>query len=356
MISLYGYSKEELIGRDLLLFMDVQNYEALYRAFTTNYEGSPFILLRQEHRRKDGSAVPVSCRGRIIEMNGRNHLFCSIRDCTERIRQEQESALLQAQFMQTEKMASVGVLAAGIAHEINNPMAFISSNLSTMDKYLRQILPYIDFLADKALRGGDAGVAGEIDRMRRQLNIEYMLQDAVDLVAESASGAERVKKIVQDLKLFTRADDSEAKLFDVHECMENTINIVWNELKYKTTLDRDYGDIPLILGHPQQLSQVFMNLLINAAHAIDKEGRITIRTWREGTCVCISVADTGCGIPQENLNKIFEPFFTTKEVGKGSGLGLSIAYDIVTKKHSGKLSVASRPGDGTTFTVRLPVQ
>ena len=356
MLRMYGYGREELIGHDLKMLMDQPYYDSLHRACTENASGAHFILLRQEHRKKDGTAVPVSCRGRIIEMNGKEQLFCSIRDSTDKIRQEEENALLQAQFLHSEKMASIGVLAAGIAHEINNPMAFISSNLLTMDKYLKHILKYVDFLSEQVARCADPGVSEQVRKRRDALQIDYVLQDSVDLVTESTSGAERVKKIVQDLKLFTRSDDAEPKLFNVHDCMENTINIIWNELKYKAMLEKDYGEVPAVRGYPQQLSQVFMNLLVNAAHAIEKQGVITISTWRDGPEVCVSISDTGCGIPEKNIKKIFEPFYTTKEVGKGSGLGLSIAYDIVTKKLCGTISVVSREGAGTTFTMRLPVE
>ena len=353
-LDLYGYAKDELVGLDLMLLMDKENYAGLHRAFTEDYDGSTFILLRQEHRRKNGEAVPVSCRGRMIELNGRDHLFCSVRDITERLRHEEEAAMLQAQIVQTEKMASIGLLAAGIAHEINNPMAFISSNLLTMDKYVKRMAEFIGALVLMVETGSAPEVLEKMNEKKRQLKIDHVLQDVADLIAESVSGAERVKKIVQDLKLFARADDDELKLSDIHECIDQTINIIWNELKYTITLKKDYGVIPPIRCHPQQLSQVVMNLLSNAAHAIKKEGVITIKTWKENDAVCISITDTGCGIPEKNLTRIFEPFFTTKEVGVGTGLGLSIACDIVTKKHNGQFSVISEVGKGTTFTVKLP--
>jgi two-component system NtrC family sensor kinase len=144
------------------------------------------------------------------------------------------------------------------------------------------------------------------------------------------------------------------KTADLNQCLLSTINIAWNSIKYKAVLHKELGDLPPVLCWPQQLNQVFMNLLVNAAHAIEKEGEITVRSWTEGDAVLVSVSDTGCGIPRENLSRIFEPFFTTKEVGKGTGLGLSITYDIV-KKHSGAITVKSEEGKGTTFTVRIPV-
>jgi two-component system NtrC family sensor kinase len=193
-----------------------------------------------------------------------------------------------------------------------------------------------------------------VDEQRKRLKIDYIFDDSPQLIAESLDGAQRVRKIVQDLKSFSRVDDTEQKRADLKECLESTIGIAWNEIKYVATLKKDYGDIPPVLCYPQQLNQVFMNLLVNAAHAITGQGEIRVRTWQDGGEVCISVSDTGCGISEENQKRIFEPFFTTKEVGKGTGLGLSISYDII-KKHHGDIQVDSEIGTGTTFTVRIPI-
>ncbi len=259
----------------------------------------------------------------------------------------------QMKVFQQEKLASIGQLAAGVAHEINNPMGFISSNLTTLGKYHERISEFIAILF-AALSGaaGGADSAG-VDEQRKRLKIDYILEDTPQLIAESQDGAQRVRKIVQDLKSFSRVDESEHKRVDLNECLDSTINIAWNEIKYVASLDREYGDIPPVQCYPQQLNQVFMNLLVNAAHAIEGQGTIRVRTWQEGDMICVAVSDTGCGIPAENLKRIFEPFFTTKDVGKGTGLGLSISYDIV-KKHNGEMLVESEVGKGTTFTVRLP--
>lgn len=261
----------------------------------------------------------------------------------------------QAKIVQQEKMASIGQLAAGVAHEINNPMGFITSNLGSMKKYLERLTEYfkeidaaIELLPDKEYRQ-------TFREQKKTLKIDYIIEDGRDLIDESLDGAERVRSIVQNLKSFSRVDESECKSADLNECLESTLNIVWNELKYKATLVRDLGHIPQIRCFPQQLNQVFMNLLVNAVQAIDNQGEIRIRTWQEGAFVYASVSDTGCGIPDHLLSKIFEPFYTTKEVGKGTGLGLSITYDII-KKHQGEISVESRPGEGSTFTIRLPIQ
>ena len=197
-------------------------------------------------------------------------------------------------------------------------------------------------------------ISGRIAENRKSLKIDYVLQDMGNLVRESLDGSERVRKIVQSLKSFSRVDETEYKVADINAGIESTINIVWNELKYKATVKKEYGDIPMTKCNPGQLNQVFMNMLVNAVNAIGERGEITVKTWTGNGDINISITDTGCGIPAENIKRIFEPFFTTKEVGKGTGLGLSIAYDIV-KKHNGKIKVDSEVGKGTTFTVIIPV-
>lgn len=256
----------------------------------------------------------------------------------------------QSQMVHGEKMASIGQLAAGVAHEINNPMGFITSNLRTLSKYVNKLTEFIQ-AQDQALGESQGnGISG----LRKQLKIDYIAEDIGQLISESLEGADRVRKIVQNLKSFSRVDNSEFQEADINECIESTLNIVWNELKYKATVEKEYGDIPRTKCYPQELNQVFVNLLVNAAHAIEKQGTIRIRTWNGNSSVNVSISDTGCGIPKEIVNRIFEPFFTTKEVGKGTGLGLSISYDIV-KKHNGAISVESDTGRGTTFTVQIPV-
>jgi signal transduction histidine kinase len=269
-----------------------------------------------------------------------------------------ELKMVQSQVLQQEKMASIGQLAAGVAHEINNPMGFILSNLNTLKRYLERVSEYMTVQTAAvqrcSVKCGNSNILAEIAETRKALKIDYITGDLDNLIKESLEGADRVKKIVQDLKNFSRVDESEFKTADINAGLESTINIVWNELKYKTTLVKEYGDIPLTVCNPGQLNQVFMNMLVNAAHAIEKQGEIRIRTWFERGLINIAISDSGTGISQENQRRIFEPFFTTKEVGKGTGLGLSIAYDIV-KKHNGMIKVNSEVGKGTTFTISIPV-
>ena len=268
-----------------------------------------------------------------------------------------ELKMVQSQVLQQEKMASIGQLAAGVAHEINNPMGFIISNLNTLKRYSERVSEYLTAQTATVERCsekcGNADVLTEIAEKKKALKIDYITGDLNNLIKESLEGADRVKKIVHDLKNFSRVDESEFKTADINSGLESTINIVWNELKYKATLVKEYGDIPLTVCNPGQLNQVFMNLLVNAAHAIEKQGEIRVRTWFERGLINITISDSGTGISQENQRRIFEPFFTTKEVGKGTGLGLSIAYDII-KKHNGIIKVDSEVGKGTTFTISIP--
>ncbi len=246
------------------------------------------------------------------------------------------------QLVQADKMAAIGTLSAGVAHEINNPVGFISSNLNTMAKYVEKIRRY----ADKDPNP---------DAEARQALIE-MLDDFADAIEESKEGADRVRKIVADLKSFSRIDKSQTEFFNLNDGLETTLNIVWNELKYKCTVEKNYGEIPNLYCIPNQLNQVFMNLLVNAGHAIKEDsGTITITTSADKENVYVSIRDTGMGIPRENLKRIFEPFFTTKDVGKGTGLGLSMAYDIV-QKHLGRISIKSTIGSGTEFIITLPLE
>ena len=259
----------------------------------------------------------------------------------------------QSQLLQQEKMASIGQLAAGVAHEINNPMGFIISNLGSLGKYAEKLTAYLA-VDEKVLSGCDPAIGKMAAQERQKYKIDMILKDMPDLISESSNGAQRVRQIVQDLKSFSRVDGGEFASTDINDGLESTISIIWNELKNKTTVTREYGQLPHVWCNAGQLNQVFLNILLNAAHAIVDHGEIRIATTNEDGLIRIIISDSGCGIPPENLKRIFDPFFTTKEVGKGTGLGLSIAYDIVVNKHGGRITVTSEEGVGTTFTIMLP--
>lgn len=258
----------------------------------------------------------------------------------------------QSQILQQEKMASVGQLAAGVAHEINNPMGFISSNLATLKRYQVKLIEYLRLLESC---DQDDEQRQQLKEYKKKQKVDYILEDIVDLIDESSDGAERVKKIVQNLKSFSRVDQSDCVLADINECLESTLAIAWNEIKYKSTLEKDFGPLPLLTCYPQQLNQVFLNILINAAQAIKENGVIRIKTWAGERTINISISDNGSGIPPTIKEHIFEPFFTTKEVGEGTGLGMSISYEII-KKHCGQILLDTEEGHGSTFTIVLPLQ
>ena len=269
----------------------------------------------------------------------------------------------QAQILYSDKMASVGQLAAGVAHEINNPIGFVDSNLRTLSDYQNDINKLIEHYRQLItnLKGTAKdlpfSIGAEIDQiatLEKTIDIDFIFDDVMNLVGESKDGTERIKKIVLDLKDFAHPGEDKIYAADINKGIESTLNIVWNELKYKAVVTKDYGELPLVECYPQQLNQVFMNILVNAAHAIEKHGEIRISTRKIDDSVEIKISDTGAGIPKENLSKIFDPFFTTKEVGKGTGLGMNVAYNII-KKHNGTIDVESEVGKGTTFTITIPV-
>jgi signal transduction histidine kinase len=272
--------------------------------------------------------------------------------------EEHRTALTQlqeahTQLLQSEKMAAIGQLAAGVAHEINNPVGYVNSNLGTLRGYVESLFTMLDAYGDAKL--ADEQQATRLAELRKKLELDYLKQDALELLDETQDGVQRVRRIVQDLKDFSHVDEAKWQWADLHKGLDSTLNIVWNELKYKAEVIKEYGALPEVECIASQLNQVFMNLLVNAAHAIEERGTITLRTGHDGDTVWVQVADTGKGIPPENMQRIFEPFFTTKPVGKGTGLGLSLSYGIV-KRHGGTLGVESRVGTGTTFTLRVPVR
>jgi signal transduction histidine kinase len=261
----------------------------------------------------------------------------------------------ESQLLQSEKLATVGQLAAGIAHEINNPVGFVSSNLGSLATYIERLFRIIAaYERIEAVLPAEHPARTEIARLRGETELDYLRQDIPELLRESVDGLARVKGIVSDLKDFSRVDDGQREDADLHRGLESTLNVIWNEIKYKAQVVREFGDLPLVNCVPAQINQVFMNLLANAAHAIESAGTITLRTGTETGHVWIEVCDTGKGIPAEIRERIFEPFFTTKPVGKGTGLGLSISRDIV-QRHGGSLRVKSAVGEGTTFRLTLPI-
>ncbi len=257
----------------------------------------------------------------------------------------------QSQLVQSEKMASVGQLAAGVAHEINNPLAFVSANIGCMKDYaialmgLQRDTEELLAATDLELKFGD---------LQQHYDYPVIREEMPDLLADSVEGVRRIKRIVDNLLEFSHIGNTDWQPASINHCVETTLVICRNEYKYKAKLITELGDLPLIQCIPSQINQVVLALLVNAAQAIEKEGEIRVRTYEDGGGVVLSVCDTGCGIEAENLKRIFDPFYTTKEVGQGTGLGLAVAYGIVTA-HQGRISVESEPGKGSCFNVWLPM-
>ena len=260
----------------------------------------------------------------------------------------------QNQLLQSEKMAAVGQLAAGVAHEINNPIGYVNSNVSALEDYIDELMQMLAaYEACEPILDNDNALVESLQQTKKTIDLTYLKEDLVDLLRESKEGLGRVKKIVQDLKDFSHVDESEWQYADLHKGLDSTLNVVNNEIKYKADVVKNYGEISEVKCLSSQINQVFMNLLVNAAHAIQKRGTITITTGAEGEGVWVEIEDTGVGIEKEKLGRIFEPFFTTKPVGKGTGLGLSLSYNII-QKHKGTISAESETGKGTKFRIWLP--
>jgi two-component system NtrC family sensor kinase len=266
-------------------------------------------------------------------------------------------SLAREQLVQSEKLASIGQLAAGVAHEINNPIGYIFSNFGALETYIARLLEMLAAHEQAEQVIAAPAVLANLRAVRERIELDYVREDIPLLIRESKEGIARVRKIVQDLKDFSRVDaHQEWQWANLHQGIDSTLNIVSNEVKYKADVIKEYGDLPEIECLPTQINQVIMNIVVNAAHAMHGErGRIIIRTGARGEEAWIEIADNGSGIPKEILPRIFDPFFTTKPVGSGTGLGLSLSYGII-QKHNGRMDVESAVGVGTTFRITLPLR
>ncbi|HVO65769.1 MAG TPA: PAS domain S-box protein, partial [Syntrophales bacterium] len=361
--SVFGWKPDELIGKSVrALYSSEKEYENFTKRIFNDREAKPTYSkeLELSCRRKNGESIICKVTTGVTgDSSDVSKIVATYEDITDKKK-------ASFQLLQSEKMASIGRLAAGVAHEINNPTAFVSSNLKTLSDYMNDVIKLINQyrtltgdLKKEASGGELRETVGEslklIEDLETKTNIDFIIKDGVALIGESKEGTERIGRIVQDLKNFAHPGDEKIKAVNIKNSIESTLNIVWNELKYKAVVHKEYGDIPDIMGYPQQLNQVFMNILVNAAHAIKEKGEIRIATRTDNGHVEIKFTDTGVGIPKENLLKIFDPFFTTKDVGKGTGLGLHVAYNII-EKHNGTIEVDSIVNNGTTFTIKIPLK
>jgi PAS domain S-box-containing protein len=378
---IFGLSESEVFGKDLIKLFVPERLRACYRnvlekirdTHAGSFAGKTVELSANRH---DGSEFPLEVSIAAIVLDDKWHAICIARDISERNRLEnelmqyrdsleqqvalktaelehlnrslreanRELADAKCQFMETQRMESLEQLAGGVAHEINNPIAFVSTNLSTLKRYFDEIL----FMLEKEQPGRTAlpGTGQE------ELDLDEMKADADALVAESKDGLSRIKKIIQDLHGFASTSHSNWQHFDLHDGLEATLSL----LQWRITnanIIRDYGQIPAIWCLPSEINLVFMNLLLNASEAITDHGAITVRTRADDGGVRVEMIDTGCGIPEDNLQRVFDPFFTTMPIGKGLGLGLSLSYGIILRHH-GRIEVTSTVGKGSCFRIWLP--
>ncbi|MDE2440436.1 MAG: PAS domain S-box protein [Betaproteobacteria bacterium] len=369
----WGYSAEELqAGKPAfaeLLHPDDQaritNEVAAHRAAgCTAYEQEYRIITRDNRTiwvmdrttvRRDSNGTALFYDGVLTDISDRKMQQMAVAaNLAEQKTLNKKLEEAHNQLLQSEKMASIGQLAAGIAHELNNPIGFVHSNLGTLDGYIRDLMEIIARY-DELAQASENPAFVAVKALKEERDFNYIAEDIGQLLSESKEGLSRVRKIVLDLKNFSHVSEQEWQWADLHQGLDSTLNIVWNELKYKCQVIKEYGELPKVHCMISQLNQVFMNLLVNAGHAIETKGTITIHTsLLDDGQICIEIRDTGKGIAPEHMQRIFEPFFTTKPVGKGTGLGLSLSYGIV-EKHHGRIEVDSVLGQGSTFRIILPV-
>jgi PAS domain S-box-containing protein len=352
--DLLGRTRDELKGRALAETIQAEDAGAVQAALERS-RSSGRALVEARAVRRDGSLVPIEMSLAAARDEDGYHAFA--RDISERRRAEEERALLNAQLLHGQKMQAMGQLAAGIAHEINNPVGYITSNLSMLTEYfdvLAELLREYDGALQKIARGANPdSVRAELQRRRQESDADFILADLRKALDESRDGAKWIREIIAKLREFSHVDEGDVRPTDLAAVMDDAIRICWSELKHKVRIERDYRTLAAVPCHPQRIGQVFVNLLVNAAQAIDDKGVVRITIQENGAWAEMRIRDSGRGIPPENLPKLFQPFFTTKPVGTGTGLGLHVANKIV-RGHGGEIAVTSQPGKGAEFVVRLP--
>ena len=347
-IKLFGHSAEDFISGkvtyeetvhpdDLIQVMKEMEKHS-QSADISDFIHKPYRIISQDGKTKwvdDRTKIRRDHEGNITHFEG------IVVDITEKINADENRQRLENNLYQMDKMASIGQLAAGVAHEVNNPIGYISANLRTMKQYYLEL---VDFLGPK---GMNPPASPE--------EINELITDFGEAIDESLEGARRVKQIVDDMKGFSRLDTVGVELADLNKGLEVTLNIAWNQMKSNCTVEKDLKEIPLVECHSNQINQVILNLLVNAGQATEgSNGLIKIKTWADSKKVYLSIRDNGHGIPPENISRLFDAFFTTKDIGEGTGLGLSLSHDII-KKHGGDITVESEVGVGTEFVLSLPL-
>ena len=316
-------------------------------------------------RRADGTDFPMELAVAAVEIDGAPHAVWICRDITARKEAEASRAALESELAQAQKLESLGTLSAGIAHEINTPVQFVSDNVHFLKEAtgdLEAVLAAYAALAEAIDSGGDVKAALAVARAAEaEADLAFVREEMPPALDQALVGLAQITKIVSAIKVFAHPGLEDRTEFNLNEAIETTVTVSASQWKHVAELECDLQDgLPPVPGYPGELNQVFLNLIVNAAQAIEEaaaggKGRIAITSRVDGNSAIVTVSDSGCGIAPENQGRIFDPFFTTKEVGKGTGQGLSLCYSIVTQKHGGQIAVASEPGKGTVFTIRLPL-
>lgn len=378
-----GMISEEIIGKT--------DYDIYLKESADKYRASDIEVMKSRTRKDDYITLTEKGKEKIVHLtktpviNEEDELIgvlCIFENVTKQKHAEKEAKRayedlqgaheelknVQSQIVQNEKLASIGQLAAGVAHEINNPMGFVSSNFETLQSYVKKFQGlfdvYSELVKEAKCQGGKKLIekVEKIEELCEDTQIDFIIEDIGSLFSDMQEGLGRITNIVQSLRDFSRVDQAEDFAeYNINDGIESTLMVANNEIKYDADVETDFAEVPLVLCNSSQINQVFLNIFINAAQAIksqerNKRGVINVKTFVEGEDVVCEIADDGPGIPPEKMSKIFDPFFTTKAPGKGTGLGLSVSYDIIVNKHKGTLLVDSTVDEGTTFTIRLSIK
>jgi PAS domain S-box-containing protein len=352
-----GYARHQLVG---MLMQNLSKQREGTKKMDPPAEGLTYGPVEFTGLGLRGDTATIEAQGKTVFYEGKWLWLSAFRDISERKRVQEELDRAyanmeqtvqartlelqrkQAQLVQADKMAALGQLVAGVAHEINTPLGAIKSNVDTLMRSMQRLAEAIEQTTESC----------DPAPLRR---VAKLLETSVKLNAINEQAVERIVGIVSSLRQFARLDQAAIDSVDLHQAIDNTLVLVQHQLKHRIQVHKEYGTLPLVHCHPEQVNQVFMNLLVNAGHAIEGKGDIFIRTWAAGERVAVEMRDTGKGIPAEHLARIFDPGFTTKGVGVGTGLGLSIVHGIVDEHH-GTIEVESEIGKGTTFRVWLPTK
>jgi PAS domain S-box-containing protein len=356
-----GYTRKDVVGKKPSILKSGEHDREFYREFWETISSGHVWNGQFRNRRKDGSFYSQECTvGPVKDEDGQIVNYVAVaRDITERVENE-------AQIRHSQKLESIGQLAAGIAHEINTPIQYVGDNLRFLEEAFGQIKTVLDTAMEQVeqLPGEEAEKARQtITKIADEADVEFMYEEVPQALEQSRQGIARVTEIVRSMKEFSHPGEEGMKPSDLNEGIRNTINVARNEWKYVADLETDLDEsLPTVHCQISELNQVLLNMIINSAHAIadkigdsEEKGRITIRTRREDNWVVLEVEDTGIGMTEEVRQRVFDPFFTTKDVGRGTGQGLSIAHNVVVTGHGGKFNVRSTPGEGSTFEIRLPL-